>query len=587
MAQEAEESALDVVLPMDGSDDGNRDSLPVAPVVPSPNRRRRKRRKAPPNAADLAARLALVPMHGGKGKPAAPAQAPELLPQMPEGLSLLVNEEFFQSMQHRKKYMWLYRRFSYWATRNVVVRPVDALTPLSENPSVQDLLVYAAKDFKSLALCQKNAVMQFWAERVHAPEFIVVSIDHLWAPDVQAKHAGFDSSKFIYSKTALLTWQGPWGVVSMSEEETRDLTIDALVEILKKRDDILSVWKEFEVFLKKLAEEHFVRYYAQSFEICTKTFADSKQVRVHAHAFLLREDARVQIHKKEKVVFKGGAAVKSQSTGANSVLRGSGVWCGCYYLLSPKIGSILRTGSVRPYLDFGVKPEWILNMVQSEKMTFTAAMQQMSMCGKGYTRYMQDLKAWQSAKEELQLEDHVRRVQAYHTATNYAFKTYPIVEEWKASVWQPHLRRKKILVIEGPSGIGKTEFIKQIAGPERTLEISADGMTSPYLRNFIPSQHKVIFWDECKVDLVIAYRKLFQCPASWITLGVSPTGRDVYRVWLNDAAHVIASNRWMAGLEKMHNVADRQWVEENQVFLHVSERMYTPREDAQAQDAES
>ena len=126
-----------------------------------------------------------------------------------------------------------------------------------------------------------------------------------------------------------------------------------------------------------------------------------------------------------------------------------------------------------------------------------------------------------------------------------------------------------------------------MAGPERTLEISADGMTSPYLRNFIPSQHKVIFWDECKVDLVIAYRKLFQCPASWITLGVSPTGRDVYRVWLNDAAHVIASNRWMAGLEKMKNVADRQWVEENQVFLHVSERMYIPREDAQAQDAES
>ena len=98
---------------------------------------------------------------------------------------------------------------------------------------------------------------------------------------------------------------------------------------------------------------------------------------------------------------------------------------------------------------------------------------------------------------------------------------------------------KKILVIEGPVGVGKTEFIKQLGGPERTLGISADGMTSPYLRNFIPSKHKVIFWDECPVDLIIAYRKLFQSPASGITLGVSPTGRDVYRVWLNEAAHVI------------------------------------------------
>ena len=120
---------------------------------------------------------------------------------------------------------------------------------------------------------------------------------------------------------------------------------------------------------------------------------------------------------------------------------------------------------------------------------------------------------------------------------------------------------------------------------KRTLEISADGMTSPYLRNFIPSQPKIIFWDECRVDLVIAYRKLFQCPASWITLGVSPTGRDVYKVWLNDAAHVIASNRWVEGLRNLSNQADRSWIEENQVFLHVSERMYIPNQDGGADDA--
>ena len=226
-------------------------------------------------------------------------------------------------------------------------------------------------------------------------------------------------------------------------------------------------------------------------------------------------------------------------------------------------------------------------MVQAEKMTFAAAMQQMSMCGKSFTRCMQDLQAWQSAKEELQLADHVRQVQAHHTATNFAFKVYPEVEAWKGSVWQPHLRRKKFLVIEGPSGVGKTEFIKQIAGPEKTLEISADGMSSPYLRNFMPSKHKVIFWDECPVDLVIAYRKLFQCPASWITLGVSPTGRDVYRVWLNDAAHVIASNRWEDTLERLPNPADRNWLKENQVFLRVTDRMYVVHAECRAANEQS
>ena len=326
--------------------------------------------------------------------------------------------------------------------------------------------------------------------------------------------------------------------------------------------------------------------FAQSFELCTQTLADTLVVRVHAHAFLLREEARILIGSSEKTLFRGGCAVKSKAEGASVILRGNGVWCGCYYLLAPKIGSIYTSGSVRPYLDYAVKPEWIMNMVQAEKMTFAAAMQQMSRCGKSFSRYMQDLQAWQAAREELQLADRVHRVQAHHRATNLAFKVYPEIEAWKASVWQPHLRRKKFLVIEGPSGMGKTEFIRQLAGPDCTLEISADGMTSPYLRNFISSKHKVIFWDECRVELIIAYRKLFQCPASWITLGVSPTGRDVYKVWLSDAAHVIASNRWQQDLAQLPNPADRRWVTENQVYLRVSAPMYIPSAEvapAQAQ----
>ena len=133
-------------------------------------------------------------------------------------------------------------------------------------------------------------------------------------------------------------------------------------------------------------------------------------------------------------------------------------------------------------------------------------------------------------------------------------------------------------------GGGKTEFIKQLGGPERTLETSADGTTSPYLRNFIPSKHKVICWDECPGDLIIAYRKLFRCPASGITRGVSPTGRDVYRVWLNEAAHVITAHRWEESLERWPNPVDRNWLKENQVFLRVTDRMYVPHQEGGAAD---
>ena len=537
-------------------------------------RRARKRRKGPPNEADAAVGHG-HPLHVDREPVAASdPPAPAVLPVVHGAAALEVDDEEFQRLSRRQKYLWLYRRFAWWVSRHVERRALADLPSLAENPSVGDLLTYATHDFKALRVIQKNAVLQHWAEEVRAPESVVLTIDALWPPEVRAKDAHCDAHRFLYCKSALLTWQGPWGVVSMTAEQVRGRSVDAVVAELRQREDLLASWRAFEAFVKELAEEHFVRFYTLSFELCTQTLACSLAVRVHAHAFLLREDGRMEIRKKERANFLGSAAVKSNSSGARAVLRGSGVWCGCFYVVAPKIGSIFTSGSVRPYLDFAVKPEWIMNMVQAEKMTFASAMQQMSKCGKSYTRNMQDLQAWQAAKAELELADHVRRVQAHHSATNYGFKVYPEVEAWKASVWQPHLRRKKILVIEGPSGVGKTEFIKQLAGPERTLEISADGMTSPYLRNFIASQHKVIFWDECVVDMVIAYRKLFQCPASWITLGVSPTGRDVYRVWLNDAAHVIASNRWQQGLDNLVNPADRSWIEENQVYLRVTERMY-------------
>ena len=141
------------------------------------------------------------------------------------------------------------------------------------------------------------------------------------------------------------------------------------------------------------------------------------------------------------------------------------------------------------------------------------------MCGKSFTRCMQDLQAWQSAKEELQLADHVHRVQAHRSA-----RTLP-------SRFTLKWRRGRLLC--GNLIFGEKmscDRTTQCAWAGKNVEISADGMTSPYLRNFMPSKHKVIFWDECPVYLVSAYRKLFQCPASWITLGVSPTDRDVYSV---------------------------------------------------------
>jgi len=213
-------------------------------------------------------------------------------------------------------------------------------------------------------------------------------------------------------------------------------------------------------------------------------------------------------------------------------------------------------------------------LVQAEKMEFKEAFDEMIACGSGFSRRMGDLRAWQAARQEVKLRAHVQAEQAHHMATNYTWRSFPAIDSWLSAMQRPHQRRKSFLVLEGPSGLGKTEYVRSLCGPAATLELNADSMRVPYLREFDPEVHKVIFWDECSVQLVVENRKLFQCPAAMITLGVSPTGRDAYRVWVNDAVMVIGSNRWSDELSALKNPSDAEWIRANMTHVIITSKMY-------------
>ena len=137
------------------------------------------------------------------------------------------------------------------------------------------------------------------------------------------------------------------------------------------------------------------------------------------------------------------------------------------------------------------------------------------------------------------------------------------------------LQRRKILVLEGESGLGKTEFVKRLFGSDKTLELNcANCGVNPDLRRFDLDQHQCVLFDEGTVEMVASNRKLFQAPASWVDMGHSPTGRDVYHVFLNDAVLVISSNRWSERVNQLALQSDRDWVEENQVLVVVTAPMY-------------
>ena len=71
-------------------------------------------------------------------------------------------------------------------------------------------------------------------------------------------------------------------------------------------------------------------------------------------------------------------------------------------------------------------------------------------------------------------------------------------------------------------------------------------------------------------------RKLCQCPPAWIQLGFSPTGRDVYNVWLNDLVMAIGSNSWTEQVSALDRDSDKAWLAANTVHVEVTTKMWMP-----------
>jgi hypothetical protein len=145
----------------------------------------------------------------------------------------------------------------------------------------------------------------------------------------------------------------------------------------------------------------------------------------------------------------------------------------------------------------------------------------------------------------------------------------PEVDTWKVNFYDTVVSRKKVLVLEGGTGLGKTEFVRRLFYPKETFEINARGTAHFSLREFDPRRHACVLFDEAPAELVLNNRKLFQCPAVLVELGASPTAQHVYKVWLNDSVIVVCSNDWSTELLRLAT-ADAAWLRGNTVHVAVS-----------------
>ena len=118
-------------------------------------------------------------------------------------------------------------------------------------------------------------------------------------------------------------------------------------------------------------ERHHVAVYAWALEVCTATWADSGEVRVHAHAFF-RADGRLRVRNLDELALLGSRPSKSQCVGTAGH-KGRFSNEGLYYVQAPKLGRVASGGNVLPFQDYLVKGEWVLNLLQQQKLDWNCA----------------------------------------------------------------------------------------------------------------------------------------------------------------------------------------------------------------------
>jgi len=133
--------------------------------------------------------------------------------------------------------------------------------------------------------------------------------------------------------------------------------------------------------------------------------------------------------------------------------------------------------------------------------------------------------------------------------------------------------RRKFLVLEGPSRVGKTQFALSLFGHEHTLEINAADEKHPTLQSFSSEIHRCILLDEASPEMVATNRKLFQAPNALVQMAQSKTSCHMYQVYLNDTLICICSNSWQSQVDQLP-ASCRDWIMANQVLLRVTRPLW-------------
>jgi len=402
-----------------------------------------------------------------------------------------------------------------------------------------------------------------------------------WIERTQCKMGGHKEKRTVQNpKQSLLTYNCDKFLVPSDPDLVLPESVDKAVTLLSTLPFVISLWEEIQARVATIVESCRAIHYACSMELSTSTLnKDDQDVRLHVHLALFSHHA-LAYKTMDDLQICDAIPVPALKIGGRS-LRTRTDYCALYYASCPKFGGIFKIMSLKPHVDYAVAATWIWHWASLKKLTTKVARQEFILQGKDLTKHLPNLDRLERELETQRINLAISARDSELATVKKPWKPNPFVDQWMATYSLVEGRRK-FLVLSGGSRAGKSDYACGLVGADCALRLNCMSILYPPLREFDQADHKLICFDEASVEFVLKNKYLFQCPNSLVQVGVSPTCKDVYHVYLHFTFLVVTSNTWQIQMEVLKNKCfeDWDWIEKNSWHYKVSGKLY--EDDASA-----
>jgi hypothetical protein len=408
-------------------------------------------------------------------------------------------------------------------------------------------------------------------------------------------------------QSVLLTWNGPFGALPPHLRLPccdRPLQ-ERCIQVLRGSPEMQQLFARISGQADRMRRDLFMSSWSVALELSDEHGGGATEARrVHLHMFCVFS-TRSRVNR-AALKFADCAPHLSRPVFCNGRGRGRHVHSnqgqGHYYCTAPKTSTILCASSVNVTDSGPVRPQWILALYAEQKMYPDVAVSEAIKSRRDTIRTVAFIRACEQLHAEQQLQHLMDRVASAERPARRPRVMVPLIENDFLGQFDIVLFRRKFLVLTGPSGTGKTEYVKSLAsdpvivtrirghfraaqerpalcpvtaGGTDLLELTCNGGAAslPDVRSLDPLRHGWLLLDEAVPQLVTCNKRLFQGKSGHVDMAASSTNCHAFRVSTWGVRIVLTANDWLDRVSSLPP-ADVDWLTQNSFVVQVQEQLW-------------